>query len=89
MFITPINGKEQGLAFFFVQIKHLLLDVLNIPVLARPWSDTPRREAESFFKISAMLMVDSVAYSMEETGIQTKNSKTPESVRLSYALVWQ
>ena len=74
-----INGKEQGLSFFFVQIGDLLLDGFEHTGLTAFIGSGPYVPKEH--------VVDggqAQVFHVEETGIQT-GSKAPESVRLSHA----
>ncbi len=78
-----INGQEQGLSFFFVQIGDLFLDGFEHTGLTAFIGYT-EEGTELFVKISHADGGQAQVFHVEETGIQT-GSKASESVRLSHA----
>ena len=77
-----INGKEQGLAFFFVKIGDLLLDGLEHTGLTTFVGD-PEDGTELLVKVSHADGGQAQIFHVEEAGIQA-GSKTPQAKRLSH-----
>lgn len=78
-----INGKEQGLVFFFVKIGDLLLDGLEHTGLTALVGD-PEDGTQLFVKVSHADGGQAQVFHVEKAWIQA-GSKTPQAKRLSHA----